>query len=65
MADSLNSFSEDVELHFRAVYWFLIGRVPDMDLAETLTQECFLKAYRRRSGFRGQSSVRTWLIRIP
>jgi RNA polymerase sigma-70 factor (ECF subfamily) len=33
-------------------------------LAETLTQECFLKAYRNWSNFRGDSSAMTWLMRI-
>jgi RNA polymerase sigma-70 factor (ECF subfamily) len=33
-------------------------------LAETLTQECFLKAYRNWAGFRGESSAMTWLMRI-
>src|SRR5262249_52908564 len=29
-----------------------------------LTQDCFLKAYRARERFRGDSSVKTWLMRI-
>ena len=35
-----------------------------MDLAETLTQECFLKAHRNWDRFRGESSAMTWLMRI-
>ena len=35
-----------------------------MDLAETLTQECFLKAHRNWDRFRGDSSAMTWLMRI-
>jgi RNA polymerase sigma-70 factor (ECF subfamily) len=35
-----------------------------VDLAETLTQECFLKAHRNWSRFRGDSSPMTWLMRI-
>jgi RNA polymerase sigma-70 factor, ECF subfamily len=36
----------------------------DEDLAETITQECFLKAYQGRAGFRGDCSVSTWLFSI-
>lgn len=36
----------------------------DEDLAETLTQECFLKAYQGRASFRGDCSVSTWLFSI-
>jgi RNA polymerase sigma-70 factor (ECF subfamily) len=36
----------------------------DGDCADTLTQECFLRAYRQRERFRGESSVETWLLRI-
>jgi RNA polymerase sigma-70 factor (ECF subfamily) len=35
-----------------------------MDLAETLTQECFLKAHRNWGSFRGESTAMTWLMRI-
>jgi RNA polymerase sigma-70 factor (ECF subfamily) len=35
-----------------------------VDLAETLTQDCFLKAHRNWSSFRGESSAMTWLMRI-
>lgn len=43
---------------------FLLASTRDVDLAETLTQECFLKAYRNWAGFRGESSELTWLMRI-
>jgi RNA polymerase sigma-70 factor (ECF subfamily) len=36
----------------------------DEDLAETITQECFLKAYQGRASFRGDCSVSTWLFSI-
>ena len=43
---------------------FLFASVRDMDLAETLTQDCFWNAYKSRSTFRGECSVNTWLMRI-
>ena len=36
---------------------------PDED-ARDLAQETFLRAYRHLSGFRGQASFKTWLVRI-
>src|SRR5438093_13758089 len=46
------------------VFRFLFASVRDMDLAETLTQDCFWNAYKSRSTFRGDCSVNTWLMRI-
>lgn len=36
----------------------------DMQLAEDVTQETFLRAYREYGGFRGEASVKSWLTRI-
>ncbi|HLE36076.1 MAG TPA: sigma-70 family RNA polymerase sigma factor [Candidatus Acidoferrales bacterium] len=57
-------FDELVRLHQRRIYRVLLGLVRDTDAADTLTQECFLRAYRHRRRFRGESSVGTWLVRI-
>ena len=57
-------FDELVRLHQRRIYRVLLGLVRDADAADTLTQECFLRAYRHRWSFRGESSVGTWLVRI-
>ena len=38
--------------------------VRDRDAAETITQECFLKAYRSLSGFRKDAAFSTWIHRI-
>jgi RNA polymerase sigma-70 factor (ECF subfamily) len=46
------------------IFRFLLASMRDLDLAETLTQECFLKAHRHWSSFRGESSAITWLMRI-
>lgn len=35
-----------------------------MPTADTLTQECFLRAYRYRNRFRGDCTIETWLLRI-
>ena len=64
IGDCAEDFSSLAELHRPIIYRFLLASLRDRDLAEMLTQECFMKAYRNRLSFRGESSVRTWLIRI-
>src|ERR1035441_9228963 len=46
------------------IYRFLLASTRDVDLAETLTQDCLLKAHRNWASFRGESSAMTWLMRI-
>jgi|SRR5579859_1472188 len=46
------------------IFRLFMALLRDRDAADTLTQETFLKAYRYRESFRGQSSVATWLNRI-
>ncbi len=53
-----------VERHRPQIFRFLLSSTRDVDLAETLTQECFLKAHRNWASFRGESSAMTWLMRI-
>jgi RNA polymerase sigma-70 factor (ECF subfamily) len=57
-------FSRVAQSHRQQIFRFLLASTRDMDLAETLTQECFLKAHRNWASFRGESSVLTWLMRI-
>jgi len=62
--DEIADFDRVVEQHRTRILRFVSTSVRDMDLAETLTQDCLLKAYRSRHTFRGESSVHTWLVRI-
>lgn len=66
VAESLatREFSNVVAEHRPQVFRFLLASTRDADLAETLTQECFLRAHRNWSSFRGDSSAMTWLLRI-
>jgi len=57
-------FVRVVETHRPQIFRFLLASLRDVDLAETLTQECFLKAHRNWKHFRGESSAMTWLMRI-
>jgi RNA polymerase sigma-70 factor (ECF subfamily) len=62
--NAAQEFSHVVASHRPQIFRFLLASTRDIDLAETLTQECFLKAHRNWSGFRGESSAMTWLMRI-
>lgn len=42
----------------------VLFRMVGPSLVEDAVQECFLKAWKGRNGFKGQSSVKTWLHRI-
>lgn len=57
-------FEEIVRRHQRRIFRILLSLGNDADTAETLTQECFLRAYRSRGDFRGEASIGTWLVRI-
>ncbi|HTE91700.1 MAG TPA: sigma factor, partial [Terriglobales bacterium] len=57
-------FDEIIRQHQRRVYRIILLLVKDADAADTLTQECFLRAYRHRNSFRGECAIETWLLRI-
>ncbi len=66
MAEEIGAeeFSAVVARHRAQIFRFLLASTRDADLAETLTQDCFLKAHRNWASFRGESSAMTWLMRI-
>ncbi len=57
-------FDDIVRQHQARIYRVLWCELRDDEAAATLTQDCFLKAYRGRAEFRGDASISTWLIRI-
>ncbi len=61
---ALQSTEELVRVYWKGVFRFLLASVRDYDAAETLTQDCFLKAHHARGKFRGECSARTWLMQI-
>jgi RNA polymerase sigma-70 factor, ECF subfamily len=50
--------------HHRFIFRFLYGMVGEHDLAEDLTQETFMRAYRSLNTLRGESKLSTWLCGI-
>jgi len=62
--EQLQDFDRVVHIHRPAVFRFLLASLRNHDEAESLTQECFLRAFRHRGQFRGDASVKTWLMQI-
>src|SRR5262245_49874694 len=63
-AAEIEDFDRVVELYSPSIFRFLLASLYDRDAAETLTQDCFLRAYRKRHEFRAEASIKTWLMQI-
>jgi RNA polymerase sigma-70 factor (ECF subfamily) len=57
-------FEALVRLYRPQVFRFALASLCDLDAAETVTQDCFLRAYQARERFRGDCSMHTWLMQI-
>jgi len=64
LAGRSGAFDVIVERHRRAVYQLCYRFVSNHEDASDLAQDVFLRAYRGLRGFRGTSSLATWLYRI-
>ena len=53
-----------IRLYKAKVFRFVAFSVADRDAADSITQDCFLKAHLTRHQFRGDCSISTWLMRI-
>src|SRR5215472_4837966 len=62
--DPRSDFAAVYEAHYPAVYRAVRGVVLDPALAEDVTQDAFLKAYRARARFRPTGRVEAWLCTI-
>ncbi|WP_374001331.1 RNA polymerase sigma factor [Bdellovibrio bacteriovorus] len=58
------AFSELVKRHQRSVLRLSLRFVKDMDTAEDVTQEAFIKAYEKLNSFEGRASFKSWLFQI-
>ncbi|HEY6414119.1 MAG TPA: sigma-70 family RNA polymerase sigma factor [Edaphobacter sp.] len=53
-----------ISLYEHRIFRFLLVSTRDSDIAQTLTQETFLRAWLSRASFREDCSIATWLMRI-
>ena len=58
-AVSLEDLDAVLRLHRLRVFRFILVSLRDREAAETLTQDCFLKAYQARERFRSECSLET------
>lgn len=57
----LDAFGDLVRVHEGPIRAFLRSRVRDWSAADDLAQDVFVTAFQRIKGFRGESSLNTWL----
>ena len=64
VASELDDIDTLVRAYRPRILRFVMFSIGDADLAESITQDCFLKAWNGRDKFRGDCSVNTWLTSI-
>jgi len=64
IAAYLGDFEALVQLYRPRVFRFALASLRDLDAAESVTQDCFLRAYQARERFRQDCSMQTWLMQI-
>ncbi|WP_254063778.1 RNA polymerase sigma factor [Granulicella sp. S190] len=63
-ATALDDMDSIVATYEQRIFRFHLVSIRDRDVAQTLTQDTFLRAWSARSSFRGDCSISTWLMRI-
>jgi RNA polymerase sigma-70 factor (ECF subfamily) len=63
-AGDADAFEELYRQHARRLFGLVFRMTGSADDAEDLLQEVFLQAHRKLSGFRGESTLGTWLYRL-
>lgn len=63
-ASELDNIEELDRLYRSRLLRYVAFATGDQDLADTIVQDCLLKAYNARASFRGDCSVSTWLTHI-
>ena len=64
VVSELDDIDSLVSLYRARLRRYVMAAVRDEDLADTILQDCFLKAYAYRASFRGECAVSTWLFSI-
>jgi RNA polymerase sigma-70 factor (ECF subfamily) len=62
--ETVDSIETLHDLYRDRIFRFLLSSARDRDLAQTLTQDTFIRAWGARDKFRGDCAISTWLLRI-
>ena len=60
----IGDFDAVVRQYWPRVFRFALASLRDRDGAESVAQDCFLKAWQARERFRGDCGLQTWLMQI-
>jgi RNA polymerase sigma-70 factor (ECF subfamily) len=60
----LDAYNQLVRRHRRSVYGLILRLVHDHDLAEDMTQDVFVKAFRELESHRPEDSFSSWILKI-
>ena len=63
-AGNRGAFSELVRRHQKALLRLCMRFVKDVNYAQDIVQESFIKAYEKLDSFEGRSSFKSWLFQI-
>jgi RNA polymerase sigma-70 factor (ECF subfamily) len=63
-AAGMDDFDAVVREHWPRIFRFALASLRDRDGAESVAQDCFVRAHRSRESFRGECSLQTWLMQI-
>jgi RNA polymerase sigma-70 factor (ECF subfamily) len=63
-ATPLDDMASIMAAYEQRIFRFHLISIRDRDLAKSLTQDTFVRAWSARSTFRGDCSISTWLMRI-
>ena len=63
-ATPLDDMASIVATYEQRIFRFHLVSIRDRDVAQSLTQDTFLRAWSARESFRGDCSISTWLMRI-
>src|SRR5579864_1290320 len=63
-ATPLDDMASIVATYEQRIFRFHLISIRDRDVAQTLTQDTFIRAWSARHTFRGDCSISTWLMRI-
>src|SRR5258708_26720927 len=63
-ATPLDDMASIVATYEQRIFRFHLISIRDRDVAQSLTQDTFVRAWAARNTFRGDCSISTWLMRI-